>query len=153
MATFMMNYFNNLPQDLQDNIYSRIKYPQDKGLILDIKTFHITKQTIYSNYLRNWLDIDTDYISRFNIHWQISNDLSVFLNGNIYNNNIKNNEKRMNRMLSYRIKYNLYNEKATFNFNKKTCPKTYINKYIGCLNVDERGELLSRLNELFDPDY
>jgi len=153
MATFMMNYFDKLPEDLQDNIYSLIKYPQDKDLILDIKTFHIVKKTIYSNYLRNW--IDSDYNLRYNIHWQISKDLSVFLNGNTYNIDETNkiNEKRMNRTLSYRIKYNLYNEKASFNFNKITFPKTYINKYIGCLNVDERGELLSHFNELFEPDY
>ena len=132
----MMNYFDKLPEDLQDNIYSLIKYPQDKDLILDIKTFHIVKQTIYSDYLSKCLDIYTDYNSRFDI---------LFYK--------KINEKKMNRMLSYRIKYNLYNEKASFNFNNKSCHKTYINKYIGCLNVDERGELLSHLNELIDADF
>ena len=147
----MMNYFDKLPEDLQIKIYSLIKYPQNRCLILDIKTFHIVKKTIYSDYLRNWLNIDSDYNSRFNIHSLISNDLIGFFNGNTYDikENDKINEKRMNRMLSYRIKYNLYNEKASFNFNKQTCPKKNINKYIGCLNVDERGELLSHLNVLF----
>jgi len=151
MSSFIKDYLNKLPEDLQLDIYSRIKYPQNKNLILDIKTFYMVKKSIYSEYLSNVLSIDNeDYYNNNNIHSCIDNDLMGFFNDNIiyFDEKTKINEIRMNRILAYRIKYKLYNSKASFNFNRnaKTCPKTHINRYIGCLNVDERGELLTYLN-------
>ena len=152
MSSFIKDYFNKLPEDLQLDIYSRIKYPQNKNLILDIKTFYMVKKSIYSEYLSNVSSIDNeeDYYNNNNIHSCIDNDLMRFFNDNInyFHEKTRINEIRMNRILAYRIKYKLYNSKATFNFdrNTKTCPKTHINRYIGCLNVDERGELLTYLN-------
>jgi len=154
MSSFIKDYLNKLPEDLQLDIYSRIKYPQNKNLILDIKTFYMVKKSIYSEYLSNVSsnDNEEDYYNNNNIHSCIDNDLMRFFNDNInyFHEKTRINEIRMNRILAYRIKYKLYNNKATFNFdrNTKTCPKTHINRYIGCLNVDERGELLTYLNVL-----
>ena len=149
MNTFITTHFDKLPEDLQKYIYSLIIFQQDKNIIQDIKTFYVVKKSIFSKYSETQKYVDNDdYYNDFNIYSWIDNDIMRFFNDD--NINIKINEIRMNRMLSYIIKYKLYNYKANFNFhlNKKTSPKTHINRYIGCLTVDERVELLKDLNVL-----
>jgi len=149
MNTFITSYFDKLPKDLQKYIYSLIIFSQDKYIIQDIKTFYVVKKSIFSKYSNTQEYVDNnDYYNDFNIHSSIDNDIMRFFNDDNVDNYIKINEERMNRMLSYTIKYKLYGYKANFNFhmNKKTSPKTHINRYIGCLNVGERVELLKYLN-------
>jgi len=151
MNTFITSYFDKLPEDLQKYIYSLIIFPQNKNIIQDIKTFYVVKKSIFYKYSKTQKYVDNDdYYNDFNIYSWMDNDIMRFFNDDIINNNVKINEIRMNRILSYIIKYKLYNYKASFNFhmNKKTSPKTHINRYIGCLTIVERVELLKDLNVL-----
>ena len=48
--TFMNKYFNNLPDDLINKIYSKIYYSQDKNLLNEIKIVYYIKNNLVKDF-------------------------------------------------------------------------------------------------------
>tara|TARA_B100000795_G_C22802987_1_gene442975 strand:- start:4319 stop:4762 length:444 start_codon:yes stop_codon:yes gene_type:complete len=147
-----MNILNELPYDIQNIILSKIRNPQNKELLEDIKNFKNNKDIIFKIYEKNGYEYKCDYSNEFNIYSIIDNDLMAYWNDDVaYMNGItEKNYNKMFRILSFKLKHDLNNEKSIYNFhmNYKIQLKSKINKYIGGLNVNERNGFINLLKNI-----
>jgi hypothetical protein len=71
-------YFNELDEDLQNLIISKIKYPISKELDVDIINYKIFREDIVKKYEEYGYDYDIE--GMFYIYYQIEYDLIRFFN-------------------------------------------------------------------------
>jgi hypothetical protein len=137
----MENNFNNLDKDLQELVLSKIIYKQNKELLDDIKNYKESKNIIFKKYNDVGYIYNDDYTDDFNIYSKIENDLMSFFNDQYayIDNSSINNIKKINRLLVSKYKKNIF---FNFHLNFKINIKSRINRYIGCLNIDERNNFI-----------
>ncbi len=97
-------YYDNLNEDLQNLILSKIRYPISKELDVDIVNFKTFKEDVINTYLKKGFDYDID--GMFYIYYQIENDLIRFFNDDIATMDFitEKNIKKMERILSIKKK-------------------------------------------------
>lgn len=134
-------YYNELDDDLKNLVLSKIRSPQKKELLDDIVSFKKHKDIIYNKYLLNGFEYTDDYTDDFNIYSKIENDLMSYYNDKYayIDNSSINNIKKINRLLVSKYKKNIF---FNFHLNLKINIKSRINRYIGCLNIDERNNFI-----------
>tara|TARA_B000000475_G_scaffold93925_1_gene76410 strand:- start:8707 stop:9129 length:423 start_codon:yes stop_codon:yes gene_type:complete len=137
----MENNFNNLDKDLQELVLSKIIYKQNKELLNDIKNYKENKNIIFKKYNDLGYIYNDDYTDDFNIYSKIENDLMSYYNDKYayIDNSSINNIKKINRLLVSKYKKNIF---FNFHLNLKINIKSRINRYIGCLNIDERNNFI-----------
>tara|TARA_Y100000389_G_scaffold189450_1_gene213206 strand:+ start:674 stop:1096 length:423 start_codon:yes stop_codon:yes gene_type:complete len=137
----MENNFNNLAEDLQELVLSKIIYKQNKELLDDIKNYKKNKNIIFKKYNDLGYIYNDDYTDDFNIYSKIENDLMSYYNDKYayIDNSSINNIKKINRLLVSKYKKNIF---FNFHLNFKINIKSRINRYIGCLNIDERNNFI-----------
>ena len=69
----MFDYFNNLTEDLQNEILKNIRNPQNKNLLNDIEDFNKSKEKIFNKYYKIGYDDNID--SEFYVNYKVENDL------------------------------------------------------------------------------
>lgn len=133
-------YFNDLNEDLQTLILSKIRNPINKDLEADIIDYKDVKETIIAEYEKMGYDYDID--GMFYIYYQIENDLIRFFNDDVATMDLitENNIKKLERILSIKNKKNaidsLMNAKDNLNVISR------INILIGALTRKEREQFL-----------
>ena len=133
-------YFNELDEDLQNLIISKIKYPISKELDVDIINYKIFREDIVKKYEEYGYDYDIE--GMFYIYYQIENDLIRFFNDDVATMDLitENNIKKLERILSIKNKKNaidsLMNAKDNLNVISR------INILIGALTRKEREQFL-----------
>lgn len=140
----MENNFNNLDKDLQELVLNKIIYKQNKELLDDIKNYKENKNIIFKKYNDLGYIYNNDYTDDFNIYSKIENDLMSYYNDQYayIDNSSINNIKKINRLLVSKYKKNIF---FNFHLNFKINIKSRINRYIGCLNIDERNNFISNI--------
>lgn len=140
----MENNFNNLDKDLQELVLSKIIYKQNKELLDDIKNYKENKNIIFKKYNDLGYIYNDDYTDDFNIYSKIENDLMSYYNDEYayIDNSSINNIKKINRLLVSNYKKNIF---FNFHLNFKINIKSRINRYIGCLNIDERNNFINNI--------
>ena len=139
-------YYDELDNDLQNLILSKIRYPQNKNLLEDIIHYKKTKDKIFNEYFNKGYDYDVN--SEFYIYFQIENDLLRYFNddyGTLYYITETNIEK-LERILSIKKKMEKKGKAlvATEIMNKNTINVNMrINMLLGCLKKNEREEFLN----------
>ena len=138
-------YYDRLPDDLQNLILSKIRYPISKDLETDIVNFKMFKEDLIDKYVKKGYDYDINGI--FYIYYQIENDLLRFFNDDIATNDsiTDKNIQKMERILSIKIKLeknkdNVIN--SLINSCDSLCVNSRINILIGALTCKERKEFL-----------
>jgi len=140
-------YYDELYEDLQNIILSKVRNPQNKNLLEDITNYKISKICIFKQYEKIGYEYNDDYTDDFNIYSIIDNDLMSFWNDDIaYMLKITDkNYNKMLRQLAFKIKNNNNSSIAIYNFHKNSniLPKTKINRYLAGLTVEERQDFIS----------
>ena len=138
-------YYDNLNEDLQNLILSKIRYPISKELDIDIVNFKTFKEDVINTYLKKGFDYDID--GMFYIYYQIENDLIRFFNDDIATMDFitEKNIKKMERILSIKKKLEK-NKKKTIdclmNSTDSLQVNSRINILIGALTCEERSKFL-----------
>ena len=138
-------YYDNLNEDLQNLILSKIRYPISKELDVDIVNFKTFKEDVINTYLKKGFDYDID--GMFYIYYQIENDLIRFFNDDIATIDFitEKNIKKMERILSIKKKLEK-NKKKTIdclmNSTDSLQVNSRINILIGALTCEERSKFL-----------
>ena len=138
-------YYDNLNEDLQNLILSKIRYPISKELDIDIVNFKTFKEDVINTYLKKGFDYDID--GMFYIYYQIENDLIRFFNDDIATMDFitKKNIKKMERILSIKKKLEK-NKKKTIDCLMKSTDSLQVNSriniLIGALTCEERSKFL-----------
>ena len=138
-------YYDNLNEDLQNLILSKIRYPISKELDVDIVNFKTFKEDVNNTYLKKGIDYDID--GMFYIYYQIENDLIRFFNDDIATMDFitEKNIKKMERILSIKKKLEK-NKKKTIdclmNSTDSLQVNSRINILIGALTCEERSKFL-----------
>mgnify|MGYP000091028495 FL=1 len=138
-------YYDNLNEDLQNLILSKIRYPISKELDVDIVNFKTFKEDVINTYLKKGFDYDID--GMFYIYYQIENDLIRFFNDDIATMDFitEKNIKKMERILSIKKKLEK-NKKKTIdclmNSTDSLQVNSRINILIGALTCEERSKFL-----------
>ena len=139
-------YYDELDNDLQNLILSKIRNPQDKNLLEDIIDYKKSKDNIFNKYFNKGYDYDEN--SEFYIYYQIENDLLRYFNddyGTMYCITERNIEK-LERILSIKKKMEKKNKiliaREIMN-NNIINVNMRINMLIGCLKINEREEFLN----------
>jgi len=138
-------YFNDLNEDLQTLILSKIRNPISKDLEADIIDYKDIKETIIAEYEKKGYDYDIE--GMFYIYSQIENDLIRYFNDDIATMDLitEKNIEKMERILSIKIKleknkknaiYCLMDAKDNLNVISR------INILIGALTLKERKQFL-----------
>ena len=138
-------YYDRLPDDLQNLILSKIRYPISKDLETDIVNCKTFKEDLIDKYVKKGYDYNIDGI--FYIYYQIENDLLRFFNDDIATNDsiTDKNIQKMERILSIKIKLeknkknaidSLMDAKDNLNVISR------INILIGALTCEEREQFL-----------
>ena len=140
-------FYNELNNDLQNEILSKIIYPQNKNLQLDIINYKISKDKIFEKYIE--IGYDYDINNEFYIYHQIENDLIGFYNDYValmYGLTETNIEK-LERILSFKIKMEKNKSRiATYlMISNNLNINTRINMLIGGLTINERNEFIKRI--------
>lgn len=147
----ILTHFDNLNDDLQNYIISKIRYPIHEEICKDIIDFCKFKKEIYKKYEKKGYNYDdTDGI--WCIHYQIENDLTQYFNDDIVTMEriTDSNIAKLNRILSIKYKiskdkelpYNWYNDKKYY----KNCTLR-INTLLAILTIEERKIFL----QIFPP--
>jgi hypothetical protein len=145
-----MNIFDKLPDDIQSLILNKyLIYPQDHGLLNDIRSFNNHKNKIFKRYEKIGYEYGNDYLDEFNIYSIIDNDLMAFWNDDVaYVLGVTDkNYIKMFRQLAFNIKHNKDSVMANYNFhlNTEISPKTKINRYLAGLTIEERERFIKLL--------
>lgn len=139
--TYYFKYFDKLPDDLQNLILSKIRYPINKELETDIVNRKIFKENLIDKYLKKGYDYDIDGI--FYIYYQIENDLLRFFNDDVATNDYitSNNIQKLERILSIKNKLEK-NKDNVINSLMNSCDSVHVNSriniLIGALTCEER---------------
>lgn len=140
-----LSYLYNIPDDITNKIENYIIFPQNKNLLNDIKNFKIMKDKIYNEYSEQGFIQNNDVLDEYNITSQFDTDLLYYFNDlKLYSEIItKNNINKVERLLVYNLKKNIYGEKRAldnFHINFKIPIISRINRYLACLTIDERSD-------------
>lgn len=142
----IFKYYNELNDDLQNEIISKIRYPINNDLKLDIINYKNSKEKIINKYIDKGYDYDIN--NEFYIYFQIENDLLRYFNddyGTLYCITETNIEK-LERILSIKKKMEKKGKAlvATEIMNKNTINVNMrINMLLGCLKKNEREYFLN----------
>lgn len=142
-------YYNELDEDLQNLILSKIRYPQNKNLQLDIINYNVSKEKIINKYLKMGYDYDID--NEFYIYFQIENDLIRYFNDDIATMNgiTETNIEKLERILSIRKKMNSKSKSliaTNLMYKNNISANMRINILIGCLTINERDDFIYNFN-------
>lgn len=142
-------YYNELDEDLQNLILSKIRYPQNKNLQLDIINYNVSKEKIINKYLKKGYDYDID--NEFYIYFQIENDLIRYFNDDIATMNgiTETNIEKLERILSIRKKMNSKSKSliaTNLMYKNNISANMRINILIGCLTINERDDFIYNFN-------
>jgi hypothetical protein len=137
--------FDKLPDDLQNLILSKIRYPINKELEADIVNRKIFKENLIDKYLKKGYDYDID--GMFYIYYQIENDLLRFFNDDVATNDYitSNNIQKLERILSIKNKLEK-NKDNVVNSLMNSCDSLHVNSriniLIGALTCEERNNFI-----------
>ena len=142
-------YYNDLDEDLQNIILSKIRHPQNKNLQLDIINYNISKEKIINKYLKMGYDYDID--NEFYIYFQIENDLIRYFNDDVATMNgiTETNIEKLERILSIRKKMNSKSKSliaTNLMYKNNITANMRINILIGCLTINERNDFINNFN-------
>ena len=146
-------YFNELDEDLQNLIISKIKYPIRKELDVDIINYKIFREDIVKKYEEYGYDYDIE--GMFYIYYQIEYDLIRFFNDDAERRAgpppptmpliTENNISKLERILSIKNKLHKNKNKvinSLMNAKDKLNVMSRINILIGALTCIERQQFL-----------
>jgi hypothetical protein len=141
MSDNLNNKFNNLDKDLQELILNKIYYKQNKDLLNDIENYNQIKNIIFKKYEKLGFIYNDDYTDDLNIYSRIENDLMAYYNNDYayFDKSYLNNNKKINRLLVSKYKKNVF---YNFHLNLDINIKSRINRYIACLNINERNDFI-----------
>ena len=96
-------------------------YPQDNGLLNDIRSFYSHRNKIFKRYEKIGYEYGNDYMDEFNIYSIIDNDLMAFWNDDVaYTLGVTDkNYIKMFRQLAFNIKNDKDSIMANYNFHLK----------------------------------
>ena len=141
-------YYDELYEDLQNIILSKVRNPQNKNLLEDITNYKKSKICIFENYEKNGYDYNECYID--NIYYAIENDLLRYFNndvstlGTLYSITETNIEK-LERILSIKNKMKLNKFIVTKLMNGNIISaNSRINILLGALTLDERYDFINK---------
>ncbi len=144
-------YYHRLPEDLQNLILSKIRYPIGKDLETDIVNYKTFKDNLVDKYVKKGYDYDI--AGMFYIYYHSENDLLRFFNDDIATNDsiTDKNIQKLERILSIKNKLeknkdNVIN--SLINPPDSSYVNSRINILIGALTCKERNNFL----ELFPCD-
>jgi len=118
----------------------------NKELLNDIRSYHKTKKKILNIYKNNGFIDNNNYNNDNNLYTTIQNDLSSYFNDDLaymYCLSL-NNMLRLKRLYVVKIRKNLFDIIINFHFNFNNDIKSSINRYIGCMTIDERLEFINQ---------
>lgn len=140
----MFDYFNNLTEDLQNEILKNIRNPQNKNLLNDIEDFNKSKEKVFNKYYKIGYDDDID--SEFYINYKVENDLLGFYNDNypLIDGIKETNLEKLNRILSIKNKLNKNRNLVLYNMllNNDMNVNKRINILLGALTINERQKFI-----------
>lgn len=141
----MFDYFNNLTEDLQNEILKNIRNPQNKNLLNDIEDFNKSKVKVFDKYYKKGYNDDID--SEFYVNYKVENDLLGFYNDNyaLIDGIEETNLEKLNRILSIKNKLNKNHTLVLYNIllNNKMNVNQRINILLGALTIDEREKFIN----------
>lgn len=144
----MFDYFNNLTEDLQNEILKNIRNPQNKNLLNDIEDFNKSKVKVFDKYYKKGYNDDID--SEFYVNYKVENDLLGFYNDNyaLIDGIEETNLEKLNRILSIKNKLNKNHTLVLYNIllNNKMNVNQRINILLGALTIDEREKFINKYN-------
>lgn len=140
----MFDYFNNLTEDLQNEILKNIRNPQNKNLLNDIEDFNKSKEKVFDKYYKKGYDDDID--SEFYVNYKVENDLLGFYNDNypLIDGIKETNLEKLNRILSIKNKLNKNHTLVLYNIllNNNVNVNQRINILLGALTIEERQKFI-----------
>ena len=140
----MFDYFNNLTEDLQNEILKNIRNPQNKNLLIDIEVFNKSKEKVFDIYYKKGYDDDID--SEFYVNYKVENDLLGFYNDNypLIDGIKETNLEKLNRILSIKNKLNKNHTLVLYNIlmNNNMNVNQRINILLGALTINERQKFI-----------
>lgn len=140
----MFDYFNNLTEDLQNEILKNIRNPQNKNLLNDIEDFNKSKEKVFNKYYKKGYDDDID--SEFYVNYKVENDLLGFYNDNypLIDGIKETNLEKLNRILSIKNKLNKNHTLVLYNIlmNNDMNVNQRINILLGALTIEERQKFI-----------
>jgi len=141
----MFDYFDNLNEDLQNEILKNIRNPQNKELLNDIEDYNKSKKNIFNKYYNMGYNDDID--SEFYINYKVENDLLGFYNDNypLIDGITETNLEKLNRISSIKYKLNKNNTIVLYNLllNNSINVNQRINILLGALTIDERKKFIN----------
>tara|TARA_B100000795_G_C22740302_1_gene415038 strand:+ start:668 stop:1129 length:462 start_codon:yes stop_codon:yes gene_type:complete len=138
-------YYDELYQDLQNIILSKVRNPQNKNLLEDITNYKISKICIFENYEKNDYDYNID--NEFYIYYAIENDLLRYFNDDVSTLYAitETNIEKLERILSIKNKMKLNKLIVTKLMNGNTITaNSRINILLGALTLDERDDFINK---------
>lgn len=140
----MFDYFNNLTEDLQNEILKNIRNPQNKNLLNDIEDFNKSKEKVFNKYYKKGYDDNID--SEFYVNYKVENDLLGFYNDNypLIDGIKETNLEKLNRILSIKNKLNKNHTLVLYNIllNNDMNVNQRINILLGALTINERQKFI-----------
>lgn len=140
----MFEYFDNLTEDLQNEILKNIRNPQNKNLLNDIEDFNKSKEKVFDKYYKKGYDDDID--SEFYVNYKVENDLLGFYNDNypLIDGIKETNLEKLNRILSIKNKLNKNHTLVLYNIllNNDVNVNQRINILLGALTIEERQKFI-----------
>jgi hypothetical protein len=140
----MFDYFNNLTEDLQNEILKNIRNPQNKNLLNDIEDFNKSKEKVFNKYYKKGYDDNID--SEFYVNYKVENDLLGFYNDNypLIDGIKETNLEKLNRILSIKNKLNKNHTLVLYNIllNNDINVNQRINILLGALTIEERQKFI-----------
>lgn len=140
----MFEYFDNLTEDLQNEILKNIRNPQNKNLLNDIEDFNKSKEKVFDKYYKKGYDDDID--SEFYVNYKVENDLLGFYNDNypLIDGIKETNLEKLNRILSIKNKLNKNHTLVLYNIllNNNVNVNQRINILLGALTIEERQKFI-----------
>lgn len=140
----MFDYFNNLTEDLQNEILKNIRNPQNKNLLNDIEDFNKSKEKVFNKYYKKGYDDNID--SEFYVNYKVENDLLGFYNDNypLIDGIKETNLEKLNRILSIKNKLNKNHTLVLYNIllNNDVNVNQRINILLGALTIEERQKFI-----------
>lgn len=140
----MFDYFDNLTEDLQNEILKNIRNPQNKNLLNDIEDFNKSKEKVFDKYYKKGYDDDID--SEFYVNYKVENDLLGFYNDNypLIDGIKETNLEKLNRILSIKNKLNKNHTLVLYNIllNNDVNVNQRINILLGALTIEERQKFI-----------
>jgi len=141
----MFDYFDNLNEDLQNEILKNIRNPQNKELLNDIEDYNKSKENIFNKYYNMGYNDDID--SEFYINYKVENDLLGFYNDNypLIDGITETNLEKLNRISSIKYKLNKNNTIVLYNLllNNSINVNQRINILLGALTIYERKKFIN----------